>query len=518
MYFCNFDTLIKYLDELADRYKVISFDCWATLINLNALMWSDMANFIKEEFGLEMPLDEIIRTSRRSDSCVNQVSVNNEKEYGQDYRIKALLYSLKVNYSDMQINKVKNHLDYLLMKRSSAEIIDIDIKNKLAYLGQSSHLIILSNTGMISGKQTKDLLKRMGLHDLFYRVYMSDEIGYLKPSQKIFNFVANDLKKDKVITKTSDIFHIGDNYKLDCLAAKRSYFDSAHIDWDNLRKRVSSMVKFFYSQDYKLYSTNHQLLSPDVYSNFKYGIKSHTEYACKILFGYLDNFKDLLYTEKPLVFVKLSQGMSSADSILRNTIYSLINKKRHSRGFKRCESIYISRKTLNLKSNSYLTACERNGFSTDDFIIYGVNNIKCPAIFIDDIIVSGSLSTSVYKFLTKIGYRDVYMFFLARCEENSLIRERSIEKDLNNFSVKSLSDFNSLISTYQNYFIPTRKYYKLLVESNDKDIIDHINLLTPDIKEEICNTFNNPDLILNTRQRRNAEFIIKVLNGYKYDT
>ena len=139
--------------------------------------------------------------------------------------------------------RIKNHYEQL-----SYQILDNymspknqhiykDVRPILQYLKQKKyHLGVITN----SDSRYRRILRFHGVDQYFDHLFISSEIGYKKPSQKIFNSVSQYFQ-----LPLSQMWYIGDNYELDAKAAAEAGFQKAL--WLVRNKSKLKTQKFIHS-------------------------------------------------------------------------------------------------------------------------------------------------------------------------------------------------------------------------------------------------------------------------------
>jgi FMN phosphatase YigB (HAD superfamily) len=94
-------------------------------------------------------------------------------------------------------------------------------------VSEGKSINILSNTGFIKGKSLRKLISYYELTEYFTFQIYSDEVGYSKPNNEIFQLVFDQVNKTKE-TQKKEILHIGDNIIADYNGAINFGFD-AHL-------------------------------------------------------------------------------------------------------------------------------------------------------------------------------------------------------------------------------------------------------------------------------------------------
>ena len=90
---------------------------------------------------------------------------------------------------------------------------------------QGKTVSILSNTAFIKGSSLRKLMAFYELESYFSFQIFSDETGYSKPNQMIFQLVYDEIKKINSIAK-NEVLHLGDNKIADYHGALQFGFDA----------------------------------------------------------------------------------------------------------------------------------------------------------------------------------------------------------------------------------------------------------------------------------------------------
>jgi len=96
------------------------------------------------------------------------------------------------------------------------------------------HIGLICNTGVTPGFALKRFLESEGVLEHFDFLAFSDEIGFRKPSIRIFHLVARKLKVDPC-----NIAHVGDNLKIDVWGAKGAGFKAIHFACEEGRDKIA---------------------------------------------------------------------------------------------------------------------------------------------------------------------------------------------------------------------------------------------------------------------------------------
>lgn len=150
---------------------------------------------------------------------------------------KSTLNTTRFRYPFHQVGFRDNHFidsfrdTYLALVPTKSKLIDGAIE-LLEYLKAKYPLYIISN-GFTETQYTK--IKSGGLEGYFQEIFLSDEIGYHKPSKEIFEFVLN---KTKVNVK--EALMIGDNIATDIIGAQKVMMDQIYFNPD--KKEVNMYI------------------------------------------------------------------------------------------------------------------------------------------------------------------------------------------------------------------------------------------------------------------------------------
>mgnify|MGYP001085265577 CR=1 FL=1 len=86
---------------------------------------------------------------------------------------------------------------------------------------------LISNTGRSPGRTLRQLLDKFGIFDFFDATVFSDEVGWLKPDQRIFTAAA-----EKLGIEIGKIIHIGDDLERDVWGAKQAGMRALLFEYD----------------------------------------------------------------------------------------------------------------------------------------------------------------------------------------------------------------------------------------------------------------------------------------------
>ena len=212
------------------KYSHFSFDLWLTLIRSNPEFKQKRNLLFKDFFEINAPIERVTEVIRYYDVLCNNINEKtglNLSTYEIYYLIlNALDVNLSANGTE-KLGEFYNETEILFFKYKP-DLIFPNIKLQFEEIvGQGKSINILSNTGFIKGRSLKKLLSYYELTDsISFQIY-SDEVGFSKPNNEIFQLVFDQLNESKKISK-NEVLHIGDNSIADYDGALNFGFE-AHL-------------------------------------------------------------------------------------------------------------------------------------------------------------------------------------------------------------------------------------------------------------------------------------------------
>jgi putative hydrolase of the HAD superfamily len=212
------------------NYSHLSFDLWLTLIRSNPEFKKKRNLLFKDFFEINYSIERVNEVVRYYDVLCNSINEKtglNLNTYEIYYLIlNALEVDLNVNGRE-RLGEFYNETEVLFLNYKP-ELIFPDIKLQFEEMvTEGKSINILSNTGFINGKTLRKILSFYELEGFISFQIYSDEVGYSKPNNEIFQLVFDQVNKTKE-TQKKEILHIGDNSIADYNGAVNFGFD-AHL-------------------------------------------------------------------------------------------------------------------------------------------------------------------------------------------------------------------------------------------------------------------------------------------------
>ncbi|MDD2891121.1 MAG: HAD family hydrolase [bacterium] len=212
--------------------KLVSFDCWSTLICFDKESLVKMRHIRAKDFqailsgyGYELEernIQSVIKDSRKE---LDDVRSKTNKEFNTEQTIELILTNLKINSKGTIFGELKKKLAEvysgsiesmdLTLQPGTIEILD-SLKAKKIKIG------LLSNTE--HGDTEEKLLEKFDIAKYFDSIIFSCYFGVGKPAPEIFNKLLSELK-----VSPSEAVHIGDRMIDDVFGAKNAGMKAIYL-------------------------------------------------------------------------------------------------------------------------------------------------------------------------------------------------------------------------------------------------------------------------------------------------
>ena len=213
------------------NYKHLSFDLWLTLIKSNPEFKKKRNLLFKDFFEVDCAIEKVAEVVRYYDVLCNNINEKTGFNIDTFEIYYFILSALKVNINDVEIDKLSQFYKEteLLFMQFKPDLIYPKIKLLFKEIVEQEKTIsILSNTAFIKGVTLRKLISYYDLENYFSFQIYSDETGFSKPSEEIFQLVYNEITNFKLLAK-KEVVHIGDNIIADYNGAIKFGFDALLI-------------------------------------------------------------------------------------------------------------------------------------------------------------------------------------------------------------------------------------------------------------------------------------------------
>lgn len=212
-------------------YSHLSFDLWLTLIKSNPNFKNKRNLLFKDYFEVDLSIEKVNEVVRYYDVLCNNINEKTGLNFDTFEIYLLILNALNVDTEKLEIGKLNEFY-------KETEILFMENKPNLIYpkigllfeeiIEHEKSISILSNTGFIKGRTLRKLLSYYQLENyLSFQIY-SDETGFSKPNNKMFELVLEKIRVKKNIEK-KEVLHIGDNAVADYGGALKFGFNALLI-------------------------------------------------------------------------------------------------------------------------------------------------------------------------------------------------------------------------------------------------------------------------------------------------
>lgn len=213
-----------------DKYRHISFDLWLTLIRSNPDFKPKRNQLFKDYFAINKPIEEVAVVIRHYDILTNTINEKVCRNFHTNEIYYLILSGLGVDINTIDasmLNDFYTETENLLMLHKPV-LLHNNIPALLQHFqSEGKTMNILSNTAFIKGSSLRKVLDYHKIEQYFTFQSYSDETGYSKPANEMYQFAYDSIQTLGNIKK-NEVLHIGDNVVSDYDGALKFGFD-AHL-------------------------------------------------------------------------------------------------------------------------------------------------------------------------------------------------------------------------------------------------------------------------------------------------
>lgn len=215
------------------RYKAIIFDVDATLLDYDLAERNAFINTMSE---CDIIYNDDKLTSIFNVICCEELDLlklgdtnetyiqKNYHEFYYQYAVKRFERLLK----HIKTDKTSIELSYLYLQKLSLERTTMPYAREICKCLTNSVKLIIATNGLAKVQNSR--LKE--LHIYFDKIFISEEIGYIKPSQEFFTYMLKVLN-----TNPKDCLMIGDSLMSDIIGANNMGMDTCWYNYKNTRNK-----------------------------------------------------------------------------------------------------------------------------------------------------------------------------------------------------------------------------------------------------------------------------------------
>ncbi|RLG07278.1 MAG: HAD family hydrolase [Thaumarchaeota archaeon] len=159
------------------KVKMISFDVWGTILNLD-LMLKSFIDSLNELIGGDVSEDVMMVRKR-----IKELRKDFEIEPGRDFELSQKLLAERLN---LEIDVIRRAAAEAMLKINESMVMD-GMHQVLRFVEDNGlRSVIIGNVMFWPSSYTRLILERFRLAEYFNRQYYSDEVGAYKPMKEIF--------------------------------------------------------------------------------------------------------------------------------------------------------------------------------------------------------------------------------------------------------------------------------------------------------------------------------------------
>ncbi len=180
------------------KVKMISFDVWGTILNLD-LMLKSFIDSLNELIGGDVSEDVIIVRRR-----IKELRKDFEIEPGRDFELSQKLLAERLN---LEIDVIRRAAAKAVLKIDESMVMD-GVHQVLRFIEDNGlRSVIIGNVMFWPSSYTRLILERFRLAEYFDRQYYSDEVGAYKPMKEIFLKPLSEFG-----VSPYEVVHVGDSF------------------------------------------------------------------------------------------------------------------------------------------------------------------------------------------------------------------------------------------------------------------------------------------------------------------
>ena len=288
-----------------DKYKVVSFDIFDTLITRNLNKPTDVFELIQKKLNeTNFKISDFKEKRIQAEMTVRNKNEKKEITLDDIYNELSFEYSLEQTKFLKEL-EIECELDICEKNYSFYELYN--------YCKKNNKIIIIISDMYLNKKYIEDILQKNEIE--YDKIYISSELSLTKRDGDIYKFVLEDLKINK-----NEIIHFGDNFKSDYLKAKMMGVKSKIVKYNKqiwINSNETSKLEYACMQNF---INNH--LNKIEYINKSYFWKLGYQIFGPLLYAYAKwlekNFKSNCFDK--ICFL-------SRDGYIMEKAFNIINKE-----------------------------------------------------------------------------------------------------------------------------------------------------------------------------------------------
>lgn len=436
---------VKYIINLIDKYDIISFDIFDTLLKRNVKRPTDVFMYIEKKYNEPGFCEERIEAEKKARIKKNNVEITLEEIYNEMSR-------------DFYDKELEAEAELLIANKWMLPVYKKAISDK--------KVIIISDM-YLSEDFISNILKREGFVG-YDKIYLSSKIGKTKKSGELFEHVLNEIGEEK------KVLHIGDSYVSDFKIPKKYGIEAVHIPTYVEKKCFkikqkgieSNIINSFINNTTELKKSEYYRFGYEKFGMFLWGYSKwlHKEIIkadiSNIYFFSRDGLImkkvfDLMYNDVDTYYLEVSRRSLRVPILWMNhNINHVINMVSPSKQI----SLVSLFEDLGLKVENYKDKIEKHGF--DAGTVFDRNNILENRNF-------QALYSEIEEDIDKVS-KEEYLMLVEYIKKNKLKGKFAIvdigwSGGMQRYLYETLMNLN-IQSEIKGFYIGVADYYKRNIE------------------------------------------------------
>lgn len=237
---------LRLLRSRIDKYEVISFDVFDTLVKRNVSSPKIIFEIVKRRFEASygVVLHDFVKKRREAERIARNSTEKEEITLEEIYEVMHQTFGID---KEVMKTEIAVEIDYCRP--------NYFIKNIFEYCIQKKKRVIIISDMYLPCDALKLILKKCGYFG-YEKLYLSSEIFKTKRTGTIYKYVISDLSISKAA-----LLHIGDNYRSDLIKPMMERIHAYHIERDVANTNVIPKETIFASKSLMLPILNNNILS-----------------------------------------------------------------------------------------------------------------------------------------------------------------------------------------------------------------------------------------------------------------
>ncbi len=428
-----------------NEIKVVSFDVWGTIIRNRP----EFRTIRSEVIGNALECDPVTleKLSAEVDSSIDRKSDQTGKDFDCVHRLRAIASKLDnpIDRPDSFYEDLEKQIGDLFVA-NPPYLMESNFIETLSRLKSGGiKIALLSNTGFISGKFMRAVLKEMGVMQYVDHTFFSNEVGVAKPHRNMFESVFETFG-----IKPSEMLHVGDNIKADYCGAlgcgvQSVVYDPRHetASVPNI-SRLSDIPAYIGMPVPKSVDSLYDLevidrvykdkggkyFDAESYSKFKYGSDTVAkEFGVALAKQFIEKNVDLdnfIIVEHPRKYIP--KGASA----ISKHFQKFLNNHQFNKELKPVTQVPIIMESVFEGDYGTFSEADRDKtIRSQKYFTMSNAMVGKKLVIIDDIRITGRSEDMIFEFLSKQRPSEIIFLYVAMLNKEQATKNPEIESEIN---------------------------------------------------------------------------------------